>query len=517
MRKQIMAGALVLVALSAAGCSSGEQQAVAPGKMAGGSVESKAQLGARNEAEPAAASTASDRAVSKRAAPAPAGSPNGMHFKYYGTNPAVDTAEDHLSTFAADVDTGSYSVMRNYVTRGSLPPADAVRVEEFINYFPLSYEPPSKDAFAIHTDGGPSPFRPGYDLLRVGIKGKEIAATNRKPAHLVFVIDISGSMNQENRLELVKKSLRVLVDQLEEKDKVGIVVYGSKGRKLLEPTSADNKAAIIESLDYLLPEGSTNAEEGLRLGYEMAAQAFSPEGINRVILCSDGVANVGQTTAEGILSAIERYAGEGITLSTFGFGMGNYNDVLMEQLADKGDGTYSYIDTFSEARRVFTEALTGTLQTIAHDVKIQVEFDPKAVETYRLLGYENRDVADEDFRNDRVDGGEIGAGHTVTALYEIKRKSSEAEKLGTVRVRYKDEKTSQAKEVAEPLAIGKTLEKEVQFLASAAEFAEILRGSEWAKESSLKKVADLAEKTASGEQQLEFVRLVKDALALRGN
>lgn len=266
-----------------------------------------------------------------------------------------------------------------------------------------------------------------------------------------------------------------------------------------------------------MPEGSTNAEEGLRLGYEMAAQAFSPDAINRVILCSDGVANVGETTAEGILSTIERYAGEGITLSTFGFGMGNYNDVLMEQLADKGDGTYSYIDTFSEARRVFTEALTGTLQTIAHDAKIQVEFDPKAVETYRLLGYENRDVADEDFRNDRVDGGEIGAGHTVTALYEIKRKRPEAEKLGTVRVRYKDEKTSQAKEVAEPMAIGKTLQREVQFLASVAEFAEMLRGSEWAEGSSLKKVADLAEKTATGEQQLEFVRLVKDALALRGS
>ncbi|MED1746950.1 VWA domain-containing protein [Brevibacillus borstelensis] len=517
MKKQIVASALALVTLTAAGCSSGEKQAVAPSEKAGRSVESKAEHAVQNQAQYAAPSSAMDRTVAKRSAPAPAGSYNGMHFKNYGTNPAVDAAEDHLSTFAADVDTGSYSVMRNYITRGSLPPADAVRVEEFINYFPLSYEPPAKDAFAIHTDGGPSPFRPGYDLLRIGIKGKEIAVTNRKPANLVFVIDISGSMNQENRLELVKKSLRVLVDQLEEKDKVGIVVYGSKGRKLLDPTSAQNKAAIIESLDYLLPEGSTNAEEGLRLGYEMAAQAFSPDAINRVILCSDGVANVGETTAEGILSTIERYAGEGITLSTLGFGMGNYNDVLMEQLADKGDGTYSYIDTFSEARRVFTEALTGTLQTIAHDAKIQVEFDPKAVETYRLLGYENRDVADEDFRNDRVDGGEIGAGHTVTALYEIKRKRPEAEKLGTVRVRYKDEKTSQAKEVAEPMAIGKTLQREVQFLASVAEFAEMLRGSEWAEGNSLKKVADLAEKTATGEQQLEFVRLVKDALALRGS
>ncbi|WP_238550917.1 vWA domain-containing protein [Brevibacillus thermoruber] len=298
---------------------------------------------------------------------------------------------------------------------------------------------------------------------------------------------------------------------------MGIVVYGSEGRKLLEPTSAENKERILAAIDQLVPEGSTNAEEGLKLGYEMAAEHFLRDGVNRVILCSDGVANVGNTSAEGILPTIERYAGEGIAFSTFGFGMGNYNDVLMEQLADKGNGSYSYIDTFSEARQVFAEALTGTLQTIATDVKIQVEFDPGKVDRYRLLGYENRDVRDEDFRNDRTDGGEIGAGHTVTALYEIKRKGEARDGLGTVRVRYRDPDTGKTSETAQPIAIGEHLSTELKFLAAVAECAEILRGSYWAKDSSLAAVRELAEATAAGEEQLEFVRLLKDAAAIRGN
>jgi Ca-activated chloride channel family protein len=503
MNRHVITHALVLIAVTVVGCSAGEQKK-------GETAQSSSQL-------PAGGAPPASRGDDAYLRPPNGAAYEDMHFKHYGTNPFVATDEDRLSTFAADVDTGSYTVMRNYVSRGSLPPEDAVRVEEFINYFPAAYPPPSQGAFAIHVDGGPSPFGPGYDLVRIGIKGKEIAATHRKPAHLVFVIDVSGSMNREDRLELVKKSLHVLVDRLGEQDQVGIVVYGSEGRKLLEPTSAENKERILAAIDQLVPEGSTNAEEGLKLGYEMAAEHFLRDGVNRVILCSDGVANVGNTSAEGILPTIERYAGEGIALSTFGFGMGNYNDVLMEQLADKGNGSYSYIDTFSEARRVFAEALTGTLQTIATDVKIQVEFDPGKVDRYRLLGYENRDVRDEDFRNDRTDGGEIGAGHTVTALYEIKRKGEARDGLGTVRVRYRDPDTGKTSETAQPIAIGEHLSTELKFLAAVAECAEILRGSYWAKDSSLAAVRELAEATAAGEEQLEFVRLLKDAAAIRDN
>ncbi|MGE5701859.1 MAG: vWA domain-containing protein [Clostridia bacterium] len=339
----------------------------------------------------------------------------------------------------------------------------------------------------------------------------------RKPANLTFVIDISGSMNRENRLELVKQSLKMLVDQLTEEDRVGIVVYGSEARRLLEPTSAADKERILGAIEYLMPEGSTNADEGLQLGYKMAAESFLNHGINRVILCSDGVANVGDTEAEAILPKIEKYASDGILLSTFGFGMGNYNDVLMEQLANKGDGVYAYIDTFSEARRIFTEALTGTLQTIAKDAKIQVEFDPGVVSEYRLLGYENRDVQDQDFRNNDVDGGEIGAGHSVTALYEIKTKTKDRSALGTVHLRYQDEDTKKIEELSQPIRLVEKPSQELLFLSSVAEFAEILRGSQWVDHDSMESVLELAETTATGEQQLEFVKLVKDTLAIRGH
>lgn len=447
----------------------------------------------------------------------PTPQPNDMNFQNYGTNPVVLASEDRLSTFAADVDTGSYTIMRNYINDGTLPPEEAVRVEEFINYFPAAYPAPTNQTFAIHTDGGPSPFNKSHQLVRIGIKGKEIAAEDRKPANLIFVIDISGSMNRENRLELVKRSLRVLVDQLQPMDSVGIVVYGSEGRVLLSPTSAEDKNTILSAIEELQPEGSTNAEEGLVKGYEMAAASFAPGAINRVILCSDGVANVGETGAAGILRSIEDYASKDIYLSTFGFGMGNYNDVLMEQLANKGEGSYAYIDTFSEARRIFTESLTGTLQTIARDVKIQVEFDPKKVASYRLIGYENRAVRDKDFDNDKTDAGEIGAGHSVTALYEVKLAFPAKTELGTVRVRYHNASSKRVEEVAQAVQVQNTLSPELSFLASVAEYAELLRESPYAEKSSLPHVLELAESTAVGEEQLEFVRLVKDSVAIIGN
>lgn len=313
----------------------------------------------------------------------------------------------------------------------------------------------------------------------------------------------------------MKKSLNVLVDQLQPDDTVGIVVYGSNGRVVLPPTSAKQRPAILSAIAELKPEGSTNAEEGLLLGYELASRSFERGAINRVILCSDGVANVGETGAEGILRSIEDFSRKEIYLSTFGFGMGNYNDVLMEQLADKGEGNYAYIDSFSEAKRVFTEALTGKLQTIARDVKIQVEFDPAKVDSYRLLGYENRDVRDEDFRNDKTDAGEVGAGHTVTALYEIKpKKAADTAPLGTMRIRHHDVATNRVEETSQPVQVQTTLSPELKFLASVAEFAEILRESPWSERSSLHDVLELAKANASGEEQREFVRLVESSLAL---
>lgn len=514
MRNIVFASTVTVLVASLVGCSSGGQ---AP------SAGSKSQLSAAPQAaETQLAAPPKNSRLSKSLAdsaqmkrPLSPGT-DSMYFQNYGIHSFISTEEDRFSTFAADVDTGSYSIMRNYVKEGSLPPADAVRVEEFINYFPMDYPTPAKQTFAILADGGPSPFKKDYQLVRIGIKGKDIPAEKRKPAHLVFVIDVSGSMDRENRLELVKKSLRVLVDQLQPSDTVGVVVYGSEGKIILPPTSAENKNEILSAIERLTPGGSTNAEEGLVLGYEMASRSFEKGAINRVILCSDGVANVGETGPEGILRSIEDYARKEINLSTFGFGMGNYNDVLMEQLADKGEGRYAYIDSFSEARRVFTEALTGTLQTIARDVKIQVEFDPKKVDRYRLLGYENRDVPDEDFRNDRTDAGEVGAGHTVTALYEVKLKEAGESNLGTVRIRYQNAATQKTEEISQPVQVQNGLTPDLKFLASVAQFAEILRGSDVTDDASLKDVLELAESSAWGEQQLEFVRLVKDSLAIRG-
>ncbi|MFD2370549.1 von Willebrand factor type A domain-containing protein [Brevibacillus sp. GCM10020057] len=530
MRKIAKASTITVMVAALVGCSSGEQSARQPAAsaQAGGqsqNVASSAEYAGQNQlaAQPKSAARHGRAPYHGMADSAhmyrqpPQAGPDAMTFKNYGTNPFISTDEDNLSTFAADVDTGSYTLTRSYIQDGALPPADAVRTEEFINYFPASYPAPKQQTFGIQVDGGPSPFGPGYQLVRIGIKGKEVAPENRKPAHLVFVIDVSGSMEREDRLELVKRSLRVLVDQLQPEDTVGIVVYGSQGRVILDPTSAENRQAILSAIDSLTPEGSTNAKEGLLLGYEMANRSYKRGAINRVILCSDGVANVGETRASGILRSIEDYARKDIHLSTFGFGMGNYNDVLMEQLADKGEGQYAYIDSFSEARRVFTEALTGTLQTIARDVKIQVEFDPAAVDRYRLIGYENRDVRDEDFRNDRTDAGEIGAGHTVTALYEVKVKNGAAGKLGDVRIRYQNVSSQKVEEVSKPVTVQAKLSGELQFLAAVAEFAEILRESYWAKDSSLRDVLKLAESSAAREEQLEFVRMVKDSIAIRGD
>ncbi len=450
-----------------------------------------------------------------------------VFFENYGVNPIIDTEDDHLSTFAMDVDTASYTVMRRFLRDGNLPDKDSVRVEEYINYFQQEYASPEQDAFAIHLDGSPAPFgEANYHLLRVGIQGYRVPDEQRKDASLIFVIDVSGSMDMENRLGLVKRALHLLVRELRPTDTVGIVIYGSQGQVILEPTPASESEVILAAIDRLEPGGSTNAEEGLVLAYRMAAEHFKVGGINRVILCSDGVANVGRTGPDSILAQIRDHAAQGINLSTVGFGMGNYNDVLMEQLADDGDGNYAYVDTLSEAERVFVENLTGTLQVIAKDAKIQVDFNPEVVSRYRLIGYENRDVADEDFRNDDVDAGEVGAGHSVTALYEVKFQPEAQGRALTVYVRYEDPDTGEVTEISKGMDRADfrpsfaEMPARFRLAAAVAEYAEILRHSYWAKESSLSAVSELAGQLATelpnDPDVAEFATLVTQANQIAG-
>jgi Ca-activated chloride channel family protein len=480
--------------------------------------------------EPAAeyqsAPAAAEEGLSSRS---PLSPPNGdpvddMFFQDYGVNPMVDVEDDNLSTFALDVDTGSYTVARSYVMDGNIPPKDAIRPEEFVNYFDQDYPlPPERSAFAIHLDGAPTPFgeTERYQMLRVGIQGYAVPEDERKDVSLTFVIDVSGSMDREDRLELVKRSLELLVERLGRRDRVSIVVYGSEARVVLEPTPGDEQRTILRAIDRLRPEGSTNAEAGLRLGYQMAAEAFEPESINRVILCSDGVANVGETDAGSIWQEIERYADDGITLTSVGFGMGNYNDVLMEQLADNGDGFYAYVDDIQEAERLFVDNLTSTLQVIAMDAKVQVEFNPEVVTRYRLVGYENRDVADEDFRDNEVDAGEIGAGHSVTALYEVKLDPEAEGRIATVYLRWQDPDSGQVVELSQDFD-SRDLERDFeyadprfQWAVVVAEYAEVLRESYWAQDSSigdvLAEARRVAEELPRDPDVDEFLELVRKA------
>jgi Ca-activated chloride channel homolog len=454
--------------------------------------------------------TQSLNAASQPMADAPAPSvnkgsqqPYDMFFEDYGVNPSIDAEDDNLSTFALDVDTGSYTVMRNYLNDGNLPPADSVRVEEYVNYFEQGYPIPSEhQAFGVYVDGGPSPFTQNerYDMLRVGIQGYQVRDEERKDANLVFVIDVSGSMDMDNRLGLVKRSLELLVERLRSDDTVSIVVYGTKARVVLEPTRGSKKGRILEAIGSLQPEGVTNAEAGIRLGYRMAMQDFKSDGINRVILCSDGVANMGQTESDAILSEIRGHVQEGVLMTTIGFGMDNYNDTLMEQLADKGNGFYAYVDNIDEAERLFIDNLTSTLQTIALDAKVQVDFNPEVVKRYRLVGYENRAVADDDFRDNSVDAGEIGAGHTVTALYEVKLYPKAYGRVATVNMRWEDPDTHQITEISKDFDSSEIAfdfhetDPYFQRAVIVAEYAEILKESYWAEGSSMNDVCREAER-----------------------
>jgi len=496
--------------------------------LACGSAVQLSQNTAESEAGEPMPSAGLDMARSEIAAPQATGQPNptpdAMFFENYGVNPFIDTEDDNLSTFAMDVDTGSYTVARRYIEDGLLPPDDAVRVEEFVNYFNYDYALPDKDeTFAIHLDGAPSPFgeTERYEMVRIGIQGYQIPAEERKDAVLTFVIDVSGSMNREDRLTLVKRALTLMVEELRPTDSVAIVVYGDDARAVLPPTPASEKNTILDAIYSLSPEGATNAEGGLLLAYRQAEAAFDAEANNRVILASDGVANIGETGPESILKTIEEYAQRDIYLTTVGFGMGNYNDVLMEQLANQGDGFYAYVDTINEARRLFVNNLTGTLETIAKDAKVQVDFNPEVVARYRLLGFENRAIADEDFRDDSVDAGEIGAGHSVTALYEIKRHPEAEGRLATVHLRWEDPESGEVSEISTDLESTDLVESfdaadpSFQLAVVVSEFAEVLRESYWAQENSLAGVLAEAERVGGLYEQnqdvADFVELVRSS------
>jgi Ca-activated chloride channel homolog len=447
-----------------------------------------------------------------------------VEFKDPGVNPFVDPQRDPLSTFAMDVDTASYSIARRFIEDGHLPERDSVRLEEYVNSFDYGYESPREGVFAIHLDGAPTPFNSSRStLLRIGIQSLTIADEERSPVSLTFVVDTSGSMQMENRLELVKEALGILVGELGPDDSVAIVEFGSDARVVLSPTSAAEPEAILHAIRVLEPGGSTNAQAGLELGYDLAELGHRPGANDRVIIASDGVANVGLTDADSILRRIDRAMESGIDLVAVGVGMGNFNDVLLEQLANRGNGFYAYVNDRREAERLFRDGLTATLQTIARDAKVQVEFHSETVARYRLLGYENRALADEDFRNPEVDAGEVGAGHSVTALYEIElyREGGDGH-LGTVRLRWADVDSGSEEHLERDIELAdltrdfESADAGFRLAATVGAFAEILRESPSVSGYSLRDVAHEAEHLArwfDGREDVEEFRWLAEQAA----
>ncbi len=341
-------------------------------------------------------------------------------YDHVAENALLSVKDRPRSTFSIDTDTASYSNIRRFLQQRQLPPPDAVRIEECLNYFTYNYPPPDGDApFSVHAEIAGCPWNPAHRLAKIGIQGRRISNLQRPGTNLVFLLDVSGSMNHPKKLPLLKESLRLLVEQLGENDHIAIVIYAGAAGVVLPSTSATRKKTIIDAIDHLHAGGSTNGALGIRVAYDIAIENFIREGVNRVILCTDGDFNVGISDPAQLTALIESKAKSGVFLSVLGFGMGNLKDATMERLADRGNGNYAYIDSHAEAKKVLVDQLSGTLVTIAKDVKIQVEFNPAQVAGYRLIGYDNRRLADRDFNDDRKDAGEIGAGHSVTAFYEI--------------------------------------------------------------------------------------------------
>ncbi len=457
-------------------------------------------------------------------------------------NPVHAVAEAPVSTFSIDVDTGSYANVRRFLNQGQLPPVEAVRLEELVNYFPYAYPLPTGDTpFGVGTELAVTPWNPQSRLLRIAIKASDMQVAELPPANLVFLVDVSGSMDRREGLPMVQSTLKLLVDQLRAEDKVSLVVYAGSSSVVLEPTAGSDKAKIRAAIDQLRAGGSTAGESGIQLAYQQAQQGFIKNGINRILLATDGDFNVGISDFETLKQLAADKRKTGISLTTLGFGTDNYNEQLMEQLADAGDGNYAYIDNLREARKVLVDQLGSTLATVAKDVKIQVEFNPAQVSEYRLLGYENRALKREDFSNDKIDAGEIGAGHTVTALYEIvpvgnqgwleplryqqaERSVSKQGELALLRIRYKAPQQSSSKLLEIPIVAQRNTPEIVQasedlrFAAAVAAFAQQLKGARYTGDFDLAASAELA-RSGKGEDRFglrgEFVQLVELAQSLQ--
>lgn len=450
-----------------------------------------------------------------------------------------DALKNPLSTFSIDVDAASYSNIRRFINDGQRPPKDAVRIEEMINYFHYDYDQPTgSDPFAIHTQLSDAPWNPQHKLVLIGLQGKRVPTDNLPPSNLVFLIDVSGSMDEPNKLPLLISSFKMLVQNLREQDHVAIVVYAGAAGLVLPPTPGNEKETIIGALDKLQAGGSTAGGAGIKLAYDVAAEHFRNGGNNRVILATDGDFNIGESSNAAMEELIEHERETGVYLTVLGFGMGNYKDSKMETLADKGNGNYAYIDNINEARKVLVNEFGGTLFTIAKDVKLQIEFNPAKVQAYRLIGYENRVLKNEDFNNDKKDAGDLGAGHTVTALYEIipvgvedkyfkvddlKYQTSKIDpsayksnEMMTVKFRYKDPEGTESKLIVhpvsdEPIPLAKTSDN-FRWSASVAAFGMLLRDSEFLNGYTSDEITELAT-SARGEDEegyrREFINMVQ--------
>ncbi len=458
----------------------------------------------------------------------------------------LQVSANPLSTFSIDVDTASYSNVRRFLTDGVLPPKDAVRIEELINYFRYRYPDPTGDQpFSITTGMARCPWQPQHHLVRVGLRSKSISISEAPPSNLVFLIDVSGSMGSRDKLPLLKKAFALLVDQLRPRDRVAIVVYAGAAGLVLPSTRGSEKATIHAALDQLGAGGSTAGGAGIHLAYKIARENFVERGNNRVILATDGDFNTGVSSDSEMIGLIERERESGVFLSVLGFGEGNLKDSKMEKIADHGNGNYAYIDTLLEARKVLVDEVGATLVTVAKDVKLQVEFNPATVEAYRLIGYENRLLADEDFNDDKKDAGELGAGHTVTALYEVvpvgagsgltdvdklkyqeNVETSEARGSGevlTVKVRYKHPDAAESQLMSRPVpfedAEMASASEDFRFAAAVAEFGMLLRDSPHKAEANYEQVLELADGSAaeqSDDPRFEFLYLARTARRLSG-
>ncbi|SPL70400.1 vWA domain-containing protein [Acinetobacter stercoris] len=457
-------------------------------------------------------------------------------------NPVHEVLKEPISTFSIDVDTGSYANVRRFLEKeGRLPPIDAVRVEEMVNYFNYSYpNPAGQHPFSINTEVVDSPWKKNARLIKIGIKAKDIETQQLPPANLVFLIDISGSMDMPDKLPLVKKTLRLLTEQLRPQDKVTLITYASGEKLVLETTSGNQKDKILRVINGLRAGGSTAGESAIQLAYKEAEKSFIKNGINRILIATDGDFNVGITDFETLKGMVAEKRKSGISLTTLGFGTGNYNEKLMEQLADAGDGNYSYIDTEKEAKKVLQRQLSSTLATVAQDVKIQVEFNPVTVKEYRLVGYENRILKQEDFNNDRVDAGDIGAGHTVTAFYEIIPvgqkgwlnesryqanqnviDSQKNKEYAFLNLRYKQPQQKNSILLSQPITV-KTqplnqASEDTRFAIAVASYAQQLKGGSYNGEMKWQDIITLAESSKKKDDfglRQEFIDLAKIAKSL---